>query len=168
MAHFDYSKGKGKGGKGLGKGGAKRHRKLVRDNVAGITKPAIRRLARRGERGRVAGQRRDGGSLARQLLEEPVVLWRAAEGTAVAFEDRCCHRHAPLSVGKVTKTGLQCGYHGLTIDPDGNCVDVPSQDRVPPDARVRRYPTVERNDCCLLYTSPSPRDGLLSRMASSA
>ncbi|KAJ5021801.1 histone-fold-containing protein [Bipolaris maydis] len=35
-------------GKGLGKGGAKRHRKILRDNIQGITKPAIRRLARRG------------------------------------------------------------------------------------------------------------------------
>jgi histone H4 len=40
--------GRGKGGQGLGKGGAKRHRKVLRDNIQGITKPAIRRLARRG------------------------------------------------------------------------------------------------------------------------
>ena len=40
--------GRGKGGKGLGKGGAKRHRKVLRNNIQGITKPAIRRLARRG------------------------------------------------------------------------------------------------------------------------
>ena len=38
--------GRGKGGKGLGKGGAKRHRKVLRDNIQGITKPAICRLAR--------------------------------------------------------------------------------------------------------------------------
>ena len=42
--------GRGKGGKGLGKGGAKRHRKVLRDIIQRITKPAIRRLARRGER----------------------------------------------------------------------------------------------------------------------
>ncbi|GMI71240.1 hypothetical protein HRI_000793300 [Hibiscus trionum] len=40
--------GRGKGSKGVGKGGAKRHRKVLRDNIQGITKPAIRRLARRG------------------------------------------------------------------------------------------------------------------------
>ena len=40
--------GRGKGGKGLGKRGAKRHRKVLRGNNLGITKPAIRRLARRG------------------------------------------------------------------------------------------------------------------------
>jgi len=82
--------------------------------------------------------------LARLLLEEPVVLWRMSDGTAVAFEDRCCHRHAPLSAGRVLGDNLQCGYHGLTFDRSGTCVDVPSQARVPPDARIRAYPLVER------------------------
>lgn len=45
--------GRGKGGKG--KGGAKRHRKVMRDNIQGITKPAIRRLARRGGVKRISG-----------------------------------------------------------------------------------------------------------------
>lgn len=58
---------------GLGKGGAKRHRKILRDNIqgkfnlksmssaflshcrSGITKPAIRRLARRGGVKRISG-----------------------------------------------------------------------------------------------------------------
>ena len=48
-------RGRGKGGKGLGKGGAKRHRKVLRDNIQGITKPAIRRLARRGGVKRISG-----------------------------------------------------------------------------------------------------------------
>ena len=47
--------GRGKGGKGLGKGVAKRHRKVLRDNIQGITKPAIRRLARRGGVKRISG-----------------------------------------------------------------------------------------------------------------
>jgi histone H4 len=47
--------GRGKGGKGLGKGGAKRHRKVLRDNIQGVTKPAIRRLARRGGVKRISG-----------------------------------------------------------------------------------------------------------------
>ncbi|CAM2722664.1 unnamed protein product [Rotaria socialis] len=42
--------GRGKGGKGLGKGGAKRHRKVLRDNIQ-----AIRRLARRGGVKRISG-----------------------------------------------------------------------------------------------------------------
>ncbi|KAG1869191.1 histone-fold-containing protein [Suillus tomentosus] len=41
--------------KGLCRGGAKRHRKILRDNIQGITKPAIRRLARRGGVKRISG-----------------------------------------------------------------------------------------------------------------
>jgi len=46
---------KGKTGKSLGKGGSKRHKKILRDNIQGITKPAIRRLARRGGVKRISG-----------------------------------------------------------------------------------------------------------------
>jgi len=47
--------GHGKGGKGLKKGGAKRHHKVLRDNIQGITKPAICRLAHRGGVKRISG-----------------------------------------------------------------------------------------------------------------
>ena len=83
--------------------------------------------------------------LARTILGEPIVLWRTDDGSAIAFEDRCCHRHAPLSAGKVLGDRLQCGYHGLTFDRTGLCVEVPSQDMVPPAARIKSYPLCERN-----------------------
>ncbi len=47
--------GRGQGGKGLGKRGAKRHRKVLRDNIQRITKRAIRHLARRGGVKRISG-----------------------------------------------------------------------------------------------------------------
>jgi hypothetical protein len=40
--------GRGKGHVGLGKGGAKRHRRVLRGTSQGISKGSIRRLARRG------------------------------------------------------------------------------------------------------------------------
>ncbi|KAF7097330.1 hypothetical protein CFC21_099162 [Triticum aestivum] len=46
---------RGKGGKGPGKGGAKRHRKVPHDNIQGITKPAIRRMARWGSVKHISG-----------------------------------------------------------------------------------------------------------------
>ncbi|KAK4618232.1 Histone H4 [Fulvia fulva] len=48
----------GAGGKGLGQGGKtpKRHRKILRDNIQGVTKGDIRRLARRGGVKRISGQ----------------------------------------------------------------------------------------------------------------
>jgi len=35
-------------------------------------------------------------------------------------------------------------YHGLLFDPDGTVVEIPGQDKIPPQARVRAYPAVER------------------------
>jgi phenylpropionate dioxygenase-like ring-hydroxylating dioxygenase large terminal subunit len=83
--------------------------------------------------------------LGRILLNEPVVLYRKADGKPVALEDRCCHRRAPLSEGKVEGDSLRCGYHGFLYDAGGKCTWVPGTDRIPPGARVRAYPVVERH-----------------------
>jgi len=83
--------------------------------------------------------------LARTIINEPVVLFRTQSGDAVALEDRCPHRFAPLSLGRVVGDQIQCGYHGLCFDGDGACVRVPGQDTAPPRARVRKYPLVERH-----------------------
>ena len=64
--------GRGKGGKGLGKGGAKRHRKVLRDNIQGITKPAIRRLARRGGVKRISGLIRGDRGVLKVFLENVI------------------------------------------------------------------------------------------------
>ena len=80
----------------------------------------------------------------RILLGEPVVLYRRADGKPVALEDRCCHRHAPLSAGRVRGDNVECGYHGFIYDPSGRCVKIPAQDTIPANARVRSYPVVER------------------------
>ena len=82
--------------------------------------------------------------LARTFLGEPVVLFRTEKGAAVALEDRCCHRHLPLSMGKIEGDMLRCGYHGLKFDAAGRCVEIPGQDGVPPQARVRAYPLHEK------------------------
>ncbi len=92
-----------------------------------------------------AGDLETGVPLAKTILSEPVVLWRDAGGVPVILEDRCCHRHLPLSMGKVEDDTLQCGYHGLEFDSAGACVSVPGQSRVPPGARVRSYPVAERH-----------------------
>jgi phenylpropionate dioxygenase-like ring-hydroxylating dioxygenase large terminal subunit len=80
----------------------------------------------------------------RVFLNEPVVLYRAEDGTPVALEDRCCHRHAPLSKGKLVGNAVECPYHGFTYDPTGACISIPGQAKIPPTARVKSYPTVER------------------------
>lgn len=81
--------------------------------------------------------------LGRVFLNQPVVLYRKADGTPVALEDRCCHRRAPLSAGKIEGDNLRCGYHGFLYDAAGAAIWAPGQDRLPPGARVRSYPVVE-------------------------
>lgn len=82
--------------------------------------------------------------VARRMLDEPVVVFRTSDGTVVALEDRCPHRHLPLSMGQCVGQAIQCGYHGMVFDAGGQCIEVPSQGFVPPTARVRAYPAVER------------------------
>jgi vanillate O-demethylase monooxygenase subunit len=81
----------------------------------------------------------------RVVLGEPLLVYRLADGGFAALEDRCCHRHAPLSAGRREGDCVRCGYHGLKFDAAGGCVEVPGQSRVPPRARVRRYPVVLKN-----------------------
>jgi len=82
--------------------------------------------------------------LARKLLGEDLVFYRDAQGVPVAFPDRCVHRLAPLSVGRLEGDRLRCMYHGLLFDPSGRCVDVPGQERIGPNLKLKAYPIVER------------------------
>ena len=89
--------------------------------------------------------------LGRWLLDTPVLLYRTADGRAVAIEDRCPHRSAPLSRGSRIGDDVQCGYHGFTFGPDGGCVRVPSLKVVPPAIRVRAYPVIESTPFVWVY-----------------
>ena len=82
--------------------------------------------------------------LARTILGEPVVLYRTGRGEPIGLEDRCCHRQLPLSMGRTEGDNLRCGYHGLLFGSDGKCVEIPGQDSIPPQAKVRAYPLAEK------------------------
>lgn len=83
--------------------------------------------------------------LARTLLGEPVVLFRTPAGECVALQDRCCHRFAPLSLGDVEADGIRCRYHGMKFSPQGACIEIPGQDKIPPKMCVRSFPLMERH-----------------------
>lgn len=95
-----------------------------------------------------------GQPFARTLLGQPVVLWRDAQGVPQALHDRCPHRFAPLSMGKVCDGGaaIECPYHGLRFAASGACVLNPRGDgHIPERARVRRYPLVERHQALWIW-----------------
>ena len=98
-----------------------------------------------------------GAVLARRILGDEMVLFRGEGGRAATLTDRCPHRLLPLSCGRVQGEHLECGYHGLTFDAHGVCVRIPAQDRIPPGARVRSYPTVERHGVIWVWTGDPAR-----------
>ncbi len=77
---------------------------------------------------------------ARTIIDQPLVLYRTEAGEVVVLEDRCCHRFAPLSLGRLEGDDLRCMYHGLKFAPDGRCIEIPGQPLIPRSACVRRYP----------------------------
>lgn len=84
------------------------------------------------------------GLLARIITQVPLLFWRNHSGELVALIDRCCHRAAPLSKGRREGDRIRCMYHGLLFDSAGKCVEIPSQDFIPPAAKVQAFPVVER------------------------
>lgn len=85
------------------------------------------------------------GLFNRTIIGLPVLMYRKESGAIVAMEDRCCHRGAPLSVGRREGDCVRCMYHGLKFDPSGQCIEAPAQPRIPPQAKVRTFPVVERH-----------------------
>jgi vanillate O-demethylase monooxygenase subunit len=86
-------------------------------------------------------------ALSAEVTDAPIQVWLLGEAWVlarlgpriVAFEDRCPHRRAPLSAGRVDGDRLRCGYHGWCFDPDGAAVEIPAlgpNARLPPRARA--------------------------------
>lgn len=94
------------------------------------------------------------------FLGEPVVMYRKADGTPVALEDRCPHRFAPLSLGKIVDGDrLQCAYHGIEIDSAGACAFNPhGAKNIPSRARVASYPLVEKHLALWIWMGDKPAD----------
>lgn len=80
-----------------------------------------------------------------QVLGEPIVLWRDERGRVAALEDRCVHRLAPLSLGRCEGDKLRCMYHGLLYNTSGVVTEIPGQDVIPLQAKVRSYPVADRH-----------------------
>jgi len=83
--------------------------------------------------------------LGTRVLNEPIVIWRSANGGLAAFEDRCVHRLAPLSLGRCEGEKLRCGYHGWLYDQTGRVVEIPGQEKAPSGLGVRVSPIIERH-----------------------
>jgi phenylpropionate dioxygenase-like ring-hydroxylating dioxygenase large terminal subunit len=87
----------------------------------------------------------------RKLLNEPILVYRKSDGSLVAMEDRCPHRHAPLSQGRKEGDEIRCGYHGLKFNAQGQCVEIPGMARTPAKICTRCYPVVSKNNWIFVW-----------------
>lgn len=90
--------------------------------------------------------------LARTLLGERLVLFRAADGAPAALEDRCAHRNMTLSEGVVRGGCVECPYHGWRYALDGACVEIPSLGGPPVgEVRIPAYAAAESDGFVWVY-----------------
>lgn len=94
--------------------------------------------------------------LARTILGQPIVLFRASGGTPTALLDRCAHRNVPLSIGTLVLGRIECRYHGWQYGTSGRCEKIPGLcdgfDRVA--RNVPHFATVEENGFVWVYATP--------------
>ena len=84
--------------------------------------------------------------LPKTICNRPVVLYRTAQGRAVALADACWHRLVPLSMGKLRGDDeVMCGYHGICFNAEGRATFMPAQKTINPSASVHAFPVVERH-----------------------
>ncbi len=103
------------------------------------------------------------GVLARTLLDEPVVLFRGEDGVVQALADRCPHRFAPLSMGRVQGGGITCAYHGLAFGVGGACIANP-HGPITRAMAVRSYPVAEAHRAIWIWMGdPALADPALVR-----
>jgi 5,5'-dehydrodivanillate O-demethylase len=94
-----------------------------------------------------------------RLLGETLVLFRDKKGSIGLLEDRCPHRGASLSYGRVEERGVACPYHGWLFDTKGNCLETPAE---PCDSKFhltvkqRSYPVQKLVGLYWAYLGPDP------------
>jgi len=111
--------------------------------------------------------------MAVSLLGDPLVLWRDVAGKAHCVADKCPHRSAPLSLGRVNGDSghVECIYHGWQIDgASGKVAEIPALQEgkaIPSNAKVRAYPALEQDGVVYIWpgiaeaaaaAEPPPRD----------
>ena len=82
-----------------------------------------------------------------ELLGQKIVLWLDRSDRSIAAKDRCCHRSAQLSKGKIIDGNIACPYHGWQYDGQGVCVKVPQLEddtQIPKTYQIETYQTQEK------------------------
>ena len=84
--------------------------------------------------------------ISRKICGESVMLYRRFDRSVVAMRDACPHRLLPLSMGIKEGDNIRCRYHGLVLNSEGACVEMPLKTDAPnKGVKARMYPVIERH-----------------------
>jgi 5,5'-dehydrodivanillate O-demethylase oxygenase subunit len=94
-----------------------------------------------------------------RVLGENLVLFKDKQRRLGLLEDRCSHRGASLSYGRIEERGIACAYHGWLYDIHGNCLEVPGEPKGSNFActvKQKAYPAQEFAGLYWAYLGPEP------------
>jgi nitrite reductase/ring-hydroxylating ferredoxin subunit/putative sterol carrier protein len=81
-----------------------------------------------------------------------LVAFRGESGKASVIDAHCPHLGAHLGYGGVIEGEcVRCPFHGWKFNSQGNCVEVPYSDRIPPKATIRAWPTLEQDGLIFVF-----------------
>lgn len=83
-----------------------------------------------------------------------IVVFKADDGTLNALTAWCPHMGADLAIGDVKGNSVVCRFHGWSWGSDGVCNHIPYAKRIPPKARIKRWPTCEQNKMLFVWNDP--------------
>jgi phenylpropionate dioxygenase-like ring-hydroxylating dioxygenase large terminal subunit len=91
------------------------------------------------------------------IINKPVLIYRKENGELTALADQCCHRQAPLSLGRLEGDDVRCMYHGLKFNADGKCIEIPTMNDIPESFQVPTYPVIERDGWVWVWMGDSEK-----------
>jgi phenylpropionate dioxygenase-like ring-hydroxylating dioxygenase large terminal subunit len=75
-------------------------------------------------------------------LSDKLVFWRDENNEVNCIFDKCCHRGASLSAGKILNNHIECPFHGFQYDSSGKVKYIPANGKnykVPDNYKVNSY-----------------------------
>ncbi|HLK01053.1 MAG TPA: Rieske 2Fe-2S domain-containing protein, partial [Streptosporangiaceae bacterium] len=92
-----------------------------------------------------------------------LVVFADSAGALHVLDGYCRHMGGDLTMGAIKGDQVACPFHDWRWGGDGRCASIPYARRVPPAARTRSWPVLERNGQLFVWNDPegsSPADAV--------
>lgn len=93
-------------------------------------------------------------------LNKKLALWRDTKGEVCCIDDKCCHRGASISHGKIIGDNIACPFHGFQFDKSGKTITIPANgkcEKVGNAYKVQGYKIKEEYDFIWLWYGESDK-----------